>query len=84
MQNHYYYSLINKQFTYYTIMTKIDFTDKLNFTRSLVLENLKLHYFPGGTFGRGENVRLLLEDAGINYEYIRFREDTWPGAKTAL
>lgn len=37
-----------------------------------------------GTFGRGENVRLLVEDAGVKYEYIRFGEDTWPGAKTAL
>ncbi|KAG0167255.1 hypothetical protein DFQ28_006383 [Apophysomyces sp. BC1034] len=52
--------------------------------------NLTLHYFivPGkrSTIGRGENIKLLLEDAGIEHEYVRHHLDkeTWPEKKKAL
>ncbi|KAF7723198.1 hypothetical protein EC973_002273 [Apophysomyces ossiformis] len=49
-----------------------------------------LHYFlvPGKrtTIARGENVKLLLVDAGIEHEYVRHRLDkeNWPITKKAL
>ena len=38
-----------------------------------------IHYFAGR--GRGEPIRLLLEEAGIPYNQTDFTKDTWPAAK---
>jgi glutathione S-transferase len=40
---------------------------------------IKLTYFSAR--GRGEAIRLLLEDAGLEYEDVRHTSDTWPQAK---
>ncbi|KAI9247694.1 glutathione S-transferase [Phascolomyces articulosus] len=47
---------------------------------------VKVHYFDFGDFakslpkdvGRGENIRLFLEDAGIPHEYILYPWSEWP------
>lgn len=36
------------------------------------------------TIGRGENIRLLLEDAGVDYEYRRYDHGQWKGLKEKL
>ncbi|KAI9495911.1 hypothetical protein BDB00DRAFT_810921 [Zychaea mexicana] len=46
------------------------------------LSHVKLHYFDFGNVptdcGRGENIKLLLEDAGISHEYILHKWQDWP------
>ncbi|KAI8638494.1 glutathione S-transferase [Parasitella parasitica] len=52
------------------------------------LKNIKLHYFTvvkgSTTMGRGEFIRLLLEDAGIDFEYIRHTFAEWKDLKQEL
>ncbi|KAG2203403.1 hypothetical protein INT47_010101 [Mucor saturninus] len=51
------------------------------------LKNIKLHYFTienNNTIGRGEYVRLLLEDAGVEYEYVRHTFAEWKDHKQKL
>ncbi|CEP19121.1 hypothetical protein [Parasitella parasitica] len=52
------------------------------------LKNLELHYFTvvkgSTTMGRGEYVRLLLEDAGIDFKYIRHDAAEWGKLKQEL
>ncbi|KAG2234555.1 glutathione S-transferase [Thamnidium elegans] len=52
------------------------------------LKNLKLYYFTvvqgSTTMGRGENIRLLLEDAGVDFEYIRYNAAQWQEEKQKL
>lgn len=36
------------------------------------------------TRARGENVKLLLEDAGLDHEYIRVKHEEWPALKQKL
>ncbi|KAG0164401.1 hypothetical protein DFQ28_010527 [Apophysomyces sp. BC1034] len=46
-----------------------------------------LHYLTlnnSATLGLGENVKLLLEDAGIEHEYVRYTWDNWPAKKEQL
>eukprot|EP00118_Oscarella_pearsei_P024929 m.307140 g.307140 ORF g.307140 m.307140 type:complete len:273 (+) comp41947_c0_seq1:297-1115(+) len=44
-------------------------------------KNVTLHYFAGR--GRGEVIRLILNEAQIPYDETRFTKDTWPAAKEA-
>ncbi|KAI9358706.1 glutathione S-transferase [Pilaira anomala] len=52
------------------------------------LKNVKLYYTifmkDRPTMGRGENIRLLLEDAGVDFEYIRFTPEQWTEEKQKL
>ncbi|KAI9340952.1 hypothetical protein BD770DRAFT_330419 [Pilaira anomala] len=52
------------------------------------LKNIKLYYLAplknNSILGRGENIRLLLEDAGIDYEYIRYTFEEWAVEKKRL
>ncbi|ORE11129.1 glutathione S-transferase [Rhizopus microsporus var. microsporus] len=52
------------------------------------LKDIKLYYFSkvkdSLTMGRGEPVRLLLEDAGVDYEYVRLTADQWKEKKAEL
>ncbi|KAF7731728.1 hypothetical protein EC973_008242 [Apophysomyces ossiformis] len=46
-----------------------------------------LHYLKigdKGILGLGENVKLLLEDAGIEHEYIQYTDDEWKPKKQQL
>ncbi|XP_022087367.1 glutathione S-transferase P-like [Acanthaster planci] len=45
------------------------------------LDFVTLHYFAGR--GRGEAIRLMLEEAGIPYNQTDFTMETWPQAKKA-
>lgn len=36
------------------------------------------------TRARGENVKLLLEDAGLDHEYIRVKHEEWPALKQKI
>lgn len=36
------------------------------------------------TRGRGENVKLMLEDAGLGHDYIRLQRDSWVEIKKKL
>ncbi|KAI7901443.1 glutathione S-transferase [Cokeromyces recurvatus] len=51
-------------------------------------EGCKLYYFEPllghPTYGRAEPIRLLLEDAGLKYEYIRIAFKDWPKTKENL
>ena len=38
-----------------------------------------LHYFAGR--GRGQAIRLMLEEAGVAYNQTDFTKETWPAAK---
>ncbi|KAI9487055.1 MAG: glutathione S-transferase [Benjaminiella poitrasii] len=48
---------------------------------STPLDNLKLHYWTdingSTTLGRGEFIALLLIDAGVKFEYVKFSDKTW-------
>ncbi|KAG2206992.1 hypothetical protein INT47_008461 [Mucor saturninus] len=52
------------------------------------MEKITLYYFIVGdkvTRARGENVKLLLEDAGLDNEYVRLsRDDNWSAKKAQL
>ncbi|KAI9495008.1 glutathione S-transferase [Zychaea mexicana] len=48
------------------------------------LEKYKLVYFNFGTRGRGESVKLLLEDAGVPHEYELIDRDAWEPVKQKL
>ncbi|KAI7890511.1 glutathione S-transferase [Mucor mucedo] len=52
------------------------------------LSNIKLHYFTvvkgSPVKGRGEHVRLLLEDAGVDFEYVRHTGEEWGALKQKL
>ncbi|KAL7314420.1 hypothetical protein PS15m_005991 [Mucor circinelloides] len=52
------------------------------------LKNVKLHYFTvvkgSTTMGRGEFIRLLLEDAGVDFEYVRHNAAEWKELKQQL
>ncbi|KAI9495009.1 glutathione S-transferase [Zychaea mexicana] len=48
------------------------------------LANLKLVYFSFGTVGRGESIKLLLEDAGVPHEYDFIDRDAWEPVKQKL
>ncbi|KAI7860531.1 class gamma glutathione S-transferase [Circinella umbellata] len=50
----------------------------------MALNNLKIVYFNLGTLGRAESIRLLLEDAGIEYQYESIERSTWPSFKEKL
>lgn len=41
----------------------------------------KLHYFNYPTRGRAEFARLVLAQAGVPYEDIRFKHEDWPAIK---
>ncbi|XP_065175018.1 glutathione S-transferase P-like [Sycon ciliatum] len=41
--------------------------------------NVTFHYFAGR--GRGEHIRLLMEDGGISYTETHYTRETWPAAK---
>jgi len=41
--------------------------------------NVTIHYFAGR--GRAEAFRLLLEEAGVPYQDMKFTKDNWPGYK---
>ena len=43
------------------------------------IDNVTLHYF--AVRGRGEPVRLLMEDAGIHWTERGYTRETWPAAK---
>lgn len=43
------------------------------------LGEVTLHYFDGR--GRGEAIRLMLEQASVTYNEVNFNKDTWPGHK---
>ncbi|ORY91033.1 hypothetical protein BCR43DRAFT_566624 [Syncephalastrum racemosum] len=45
---------------------------------------LKLYYFDLGTRGKGENIKLLLQDAGVPHEYVRIKQADWPTIKPQL
>ncbi|KAI8092644.1 class gamma glutathione S-transferase [Halteromyces radiatus] len=52
----------------------------------MVFTSITLHYFdylPGKktTAALGENIHLLLKDAGLDYTYIRHKNDEWPTIK---
>ncbi|CAO3691003.1 unnamed protein product [Rhizopus stolonifer] len=55
---------------------------------SVELKDLKLYYFSqvkdSSTLGRGEYIRLLLEDAGLDYEYVRLTFAQWGEKKVEL
>ncbi|KAI7856171.1 hypothetical protein BDC45DRAFT_504500 [Circinella umbellata] len=46
------------------------------------LSHIKLHYFDFGNVptdcGRGENIKLLLEDAQIPHDYLFYKWEDWP------
>ncbi|KAI9366620.1 glutathione S-transferase, partial [Pilaira anomala] len=50
-----------------------------------LLKNVKLYYYVAikgnPALGRGEHIRLLLEDAGVNYEYVRYTHEQWKEEK---
>ena len=46
-----------------------------------MLGNVTLHYFAGR--GRGEAIRLLLEDQLVPYTETKYTKETWPAAKEA-
>ncbi|KAG2203404.1 hypothetical protein INT47_010102, partial [Mucor saturninus] len=51
------------------------------------LKNIKLHYLffeNNNSLGRGEFIRLLLQDAGVHYEYVRHTIDEWKSHKQTL
>ncbi|CAO0796550.1 unnamed protein product [Mucor circinelloides] len=51
------------------------------------MDKINLYYFTVGdsvTRARGENVKLLLEDAGLDHEYIRVKHEEWPALKQKL
>ncbi|KAI8881141.1 glutathione S-transferase [Backusella circina FSU 941] len=51
------------------------------------MDKITLHYFfvRRVSFARGENVKLLLVDAGLDHEYIRpAKSDNWPETKKQL
>lgn len=41
----------------------------------------KLHYFDTPTRGRAEFARLILVQAGVQFEDIRFKHSEWPTIK---
>lgn len=43
------------------------------------IDNITLHYF--AVRGRGEPIRLLMEDAGLNWKERGFNRETWAPAK---
>ncbi|KAI8647523.1 hypothetical protein BD408DRAFT_408076 [Parasitella parasitica] len=51
------------------------------------MDRITLCYFmleTSSTFGRGENVKLMLVDAGLDHDYGRIRRDEWPPFKKQL
>jgi glutathione S-transferase len=57
-------------------------------TATSEFKNIKLHYFSvvkgSTTMGRGEFVRLLLEDAGVDFEYVKYNAAEWKEVKQQL
>ncbi|KAI7892892.1 glutathione S-transferase [Mucor mucedo] len=52
----------------------------------IYMEKITLYYFDNGNSvprGRGENVKLMLEDAGLNHEYVRLAKGEAWGIKKA-
>ncbi|KAI8373666.1 class gamma glutathione S-transferase [Blakeslea trispora] len=51
------------------------------------MDKITLYYFLIGgvvTRARGENVKLMLVDAGLDHEYIRIKHENWPELKAKL
>ncbi|KAG0738904.1 hypothetical protein G6F65_005311 [Rhizopus arrhizus] len=52
------------------------------------LKDIKLYYFTqvkgSKTIGRGDYIRLMLEDASVDYEYVRLTWDQWKEKKVEL
>ncbi|OBZ90767.1 Glutathione S-transferase P 10 [Choanephora cucurbitarum] len=51
------------------------------------MDKIILHYFLVGgsvTRARGENVKLMLVDAGLDHEYVREKQEEWPELKAKL